>query len=319
MVDARLDSADPDRVERRLRTALAARVLVLDGALATMLQAGPDARATDVLSEREPRRVLDLHRAYLAAGADILTTNTFQGIGLGAGAADARARNATSARLARRAIDETVPAGAVDAADARFVAGAIGPPPMRTTGAPDITDGMLQVGYAEQAAGLLDGGIDFFMVETIFSPALAEAAVLGIRDALRHAGLRRPILLSVTLGRPDATTVGAVPFDQAIDALLRLDPFGIGVNCSFGQPGLETAVRRLSTLPVACVSCHPSAGLPDAEGRHPDAPDDTGACLGALADAGRLNIAGGCCGTTPSHVHAIAAAVRGLPPRPPRA
>ncbi len=317
MADVRLDSPDPDRTEHRLRSALAARVLVLDGACATMLQPGPDAGASDTLSEREPRRVLDLHRAYLAAGADIIRTNTFQGIGLGPAANEARARCAASAQLARRAVDETVPAPAAGASRTRFVAGAIGPPPPWASGATTTADA-LRAGYAEQAAGLLDGGIDLFLVETIFSPAIAAAAVLGIRDALRHASLRRPILLSVTLGDRDGTTVGHLPFDQAIDDLLQLEPFGLGVNCSFGLPGLQEAVRRLSALAVPCVSCHPSAGLPDTSGRHPDGPDDTAAGLGTLADAGLLNIAGGCCGTTPGHVHAIAAAVRGLPPRRPR-
>lgn len=322
MADTRRDFSDADGTERRLRAALIDRVLVLDGAIATSLHAGPVVTSTDDLTLREPRRVLDLHRAYLAAGADIITTNTFQSLALGDDAHVTRARNTAAARLARRAIAETLPEGGASAATPRFVAGAIGSPPWphANSGPADPAwRAVLRAGYAEQAAGLLDGGIDVFLVETIYRVELATAAVSGVRDAMARAGAHRPILLSVTLGDRHASSVGTQRFDDAIAALLNLQPFGLGVNCSFGRDGLAAAVRRLSTQAVACVSCHPSAGLPDAAGRHPDSPDDTAACLGSLADEGLLNIAGGCCGTTPAHVQAIAAAVRGLPPRRPRA
>lgn len=315
MADERFDASSPGRTEQRLRSALATRVLVLDGAIGTMLLAGARAEPTDALTVREPRRVLDLHRAYLAAGADIITTNTFQSVALGEAADGARERNALAARLARRAVEETVSGGA---RDLPFVAGAIGPPPARWAASTGASTAPVRAGYAEQAAGLLDGGVDVFLVETILDCASAEAAVLGIRDALARAGLQRPILLSVTLADRGGTAAAGHTLERTIDDLLRLEPFGLGVNCSFGLAGLDRAVRRLSELAVPCVSCHPSAGLPNPAGRHPDGPDDTAAGLGSLADAGLLNIAGGCCGTTPGHVHAIAAAVRGLPPRRPR-
>jgi 5-methyltetrahydrofolate--homocysteine methyltransferase len=316
------DPSAHDHAADRLRAALHARVLVLDGALATALHAGPIVTSTDDLTTREPRRVLDLHRAHAAAGADIITTNTFQSLTLGDAAPAIRARNEAAARLARRAIDETVAGGdhtSGKRTPARFVAGAIGPPPLpapqpsRPLAAESAS--RLRAGYAEQAAGLLDGGVDLFLVETIYSLDLAESAVSGIRDAMARAGTSRPVLLSVTLGDRDGRTVGPLPFDAAVDRLLALRPFGLGVNCSFGRDGLPAAVATLAAREIACVSCHPSAGLPDAAGRHPDGPDDTAEALGRLADAGLLNIAGGCCGTTPAHVQAIAAAVRGLPPR----
>lgn len=315
MIDARLDSRASDSAEHRLREAMASRVLVLDGAIGTMLLGQTAVQPTDALSAQEPRRVLDLHRAYLAAGADIITTNTFQGIALGEAAEAARERNTLSARLARRAVDETL----ASVNGRPFVAGAMGPPPPRPGDRqPDAWSGLVRAGYAEQAEALLAGGVDLFLVETILTTEAAEAAVHGIRDALSRTGQRRPILLSVTLGDRAGTTACGRSLASTMDDLLRLEPFSLGVNCSFGLLGLVSAVKRLSELPVRCVSCHPSAGLPDPCGRYPDGPDATATQLGALADAGLLNIAGGCCGTTPGHVHAIAAAVRGLPPRRPR-
>jgi 5-methyltetrahydrofolate--homocysteine methyltransferase len=266
-----------------LRAELARRILVLDGAMATALLQG----ATDAAA---------LHRAYLAAGADIITTNTF--------AASSYRQHRRAARCARRAADA---AGGASGTRPRFVAGAIGPTDRTTVAAiRDI--------YRRRMQGLLDEGVDALLVETIIDTAHARAAVEAVEDEQQARGCALPLMLSVTV-----TDEGCLLSGETLDAfnaaVRHAAPLSVGINCGAGAEQLRQPVERLGHLSRAFVSCHPSAGLPDAFGQYDEAPADTARLLGELARAGLLNIAGGCCGTTPDHIRAIAAAVRDVPAR----
>jgi 5-methyltetrahydrofolate--homocysteine methyltransferase len=320
----------PDRPEA-LSQLLEQRIAVLDGAWGTMLQGAglsPDDyrgdRFTDhphdvtgdpdLLNLTRPDVVLDVHRRYLAAGADITTTNTFTATSIGQAdygmQAAVREMNVRGAQLARQAADE---------AGGRFVAGSIGPLNVTLSLSPDVNDPAkravtfdeVRASYAEQIAGLAEGGVDLLLIETIFDTLNAKAAIAAAREVAPHL----PLWISVTIVDLSGRTLSGQTVEAFWNSVRHADPLVVGVNCSLGAAEMRPHVAELARFADTYVACHPNAGLPNAFGGYDQTPDETAGLLEEFAGAGMVNIVGGCCGTTPDHIERIATAVSGLAPR----
>ncbi|MGB3828098.1 MAG: methionine synthase [Ornithinimicrobium sp.] len=325
-----------------LRSLAAERLLILDGAWGSMMQqlelteadfrpADADPHRTyagnfDLLQIVRPDVVADVHRAYFAAGADISSTNTFSSTSIaqadyGTGHL-VREINEAAARIGREVAAE------FEAADGRvrFIAGAIGPTNRTASLSPDverpeyraITYAQLRSAYAEQAAGLLAGGADILMVETVFDTLNAKAALHAINDVLRTLGpeyARFPVMLSGTITDASGRTLSGQTPEAFAVSTEHVDLFSIGLNCALGPEAMRPHLRDLSSASQALISAHPNAGLPNAFGGYDETPEQMATTLREFAQEGLLNIVGGCCGTTPDHIRAIAEAVQGLPPR----
>ncbi|HVL47123.1 MAG TPA: methionine synthase [Candidatus Thermoplasmatota archaeon] len=308
-----------------LREALARRVLVLDGAMGTMIQAA-DLSAADFggahlegcnenLVLTRPDVIRAIHEAYLAAGADVVETNTFGAtpLVLGEYGLEAKAReiNREAARIAREAA-----ARYATPAEPRFVAGSIGP----TTKSLSVTGGTtfdtLREGYREQALGLLEGGVDALLVETSQDTLNVKAAALGIRDAERALGLRVPLMLSATI-EPTGTMLAGQGVDAFLAAVEHFDPASVGLNCATGPEFMTDHLRTLAEQARTAVTVYPNAGLPDERGQYDETPASLARKLARFLDEGWLNVVGGCCGTTPAHIAEIARLAKGRAPRAP--
>ncbi|WP_018501075.1 methionine synthase [Parafrankia discariae] len=324
--------AETGASERALRELLARRVVVLDGAWGTMLQnAGltpADYRTErfadhpkdvtgdpDLLNLTRPDVILDVHRQYLAAGADITTTNTFTATSIGQ--ADygleslVREMNVRGARLARQAADE---------AGGKFVAGSIGPLNVTLSLSPRVEDPAYRAvtfdevrdAYAEQIAALAEGGVDLLLIETIFDTLNAKAAIAAARDVAPHL----PLWISVTIVDLSGRTLSGQTVEAFWSSIAHANPLVVGVNCSLGADEMRPHVADLARLAGTYTACHPNAGLPNAFGGYDQSPEEAGRLIGEFAAAGMVNVVGGCCGTTPAHIAKIAAAVAGTAPRP---
>jgi 5-methyltetrahydrofolate--homocysteine methyltransferase len=334
----------PARAARlaRLPELVARRILVLDGAMGTMLQAHRLTEAdfrgerfadhprdlrgdNDLLVLTRPDVVAAVHRAYLDAGADIIETNTFNANRISQAdyglAHLARELNEAAARLARSVADE---AEAADPARPRYVAGAIGPTNKTASLSPDVADPAarnvtfeeLVEAYAEAAEGLIAGGADLLLVETIFDTLNAKAAIFAIEDVFERLGLRLPVVLSGTVVDASGRTLSGQTVEAFFASVAHADPFAVGLNCALGARQLRGWLADLARVAPVPVSAYPNAGLPNELGGYDETPDVTAALIAEWARDGLVNIVGGCCGTTPDHVRAIAAAVRDVPPRP---
>lgn len=320
-----MSSSPHDRVAREsaLRAALEQRILVLDGATGTAFQAanlGPEdfggedlEGCNEILVETRPDVVLDVHRSYLEAGADIVETNTFGGTplvlaeyGLGERAFELNRR---AAELARQAC--------VTAGRERFVCGSMGP----TTKAISVTGGVtfeqLRDDYRTQALGLVAGGADYLLLETCQDTRNVKAGLIGIEEAFGQVGWRLPVAVSVTI-----ETMGTMLGGQEVEALAasllhrdRRDLLYVGLNCATGPDQMFDHLRALSEICRTRVACVPNAGLPDEDGLYMQTPDDFRAVFSRFLDHGWLNLVGGCCGTTSAHIEAFADLVRGRSPR----
>jgi 5-methyltetrahydrofolate--homocysteine methyltransferase len=317
--------------EARIRELLAERILMLDGAWGTMIQnaglAPEDYRGErfrdhprdvagdpDLLNLTRPDVVLGIHRAYLEAGADITTTNTFTATRIGQadyGLEEAvHDLNVEGARLARQAADE---------AGGRFVAGSLGPLNVTLSLSPKVDDPAYRAvsfdevveAYAEQVRGLREGGVDFLLVETIFDTLNAKAAIAAAQDVAPDL----PLWISVTIVDLSGRTLSGQTLEAFWNSIEHAHPLIVGVNCSLGAKEMRPHVEELSRLADTFTSCHPNAGLPNPFGGYDEQPHDTSSLLREFAEAGFVNIVGGCCGTTPDHTREIAAAVSGLAPR----
>jgi 5-methyltetrahydrofolate--homocysteine methyltransferase len=324
-----------------LREQLSGRILLLDGAMGTMLQrhvlgeAGfrgerlathPRALAgnNDLLTLTQPAIVSGVHHAFLEAGADIIETNTFSSTAIAQSdyglEALAYELNVAGARLARAAADEW---SARTPERPRYVAGAIGPTNRTLSISPDVSNpsfrattfDTLRDAYREQVRGLLDGGVDLLLLETIFDTLNAKAAIVAVLDELEARGLEVPIMISVTISDRSGRTLSGQTLDAFYVSIRHARPFSVGLNCALGAREMRPHLAELSRLADTYVTCYPNAGLPNAFGEYDELPRETAGLLREFADAGFLNIVGGCCGTTPDHLRAIAAAVDGLPPR----
>ncbi len=312
---------------RHLRELLSQRILVLDGAMGTMLQARNLSAAdfggsalegcNENLVVTRPDVLLDIHRAYLDAGADIIETDTFGGTPLVLaeyGLQDkAYQLNKRAAELARQATAEKSTSG-----KPRFVAGSIGP----TTKAISVTGGVtfdgLRHAFYEQARGLLDGGADVLLVETSQDTRNIKAAVLAILQLVRERGEEVPLMISATI-EPMGTMLAGQNVEALWASLQHVPVISLGLNCATGPEFMTDHIRTLSTLSDRFISCYPNAGLPDEEGKYGETPSSLAAQLERFIAQGWLNIVGGCCGTTDAHTRAIAQMVEGKPPRRPPA
>jgi 5-methyltetrahydrofolate--homocysteine methyltransferase len=331
--------------EARLRDLLERRILILDGAMGTMIQryrldeAGyrgerfaelaHDVKGNnELLSLSQPRIVREIHEQFLAAGADIVETNTFGASAIAQ--ADyrlshlAREMNLASARLAREACDRfSTPERP------RFVAGAVGPQPKTASISPDVNDpgarnvtfDELRIAYDEQVRALVDGGADLLLLETIFDTLNAKAAVFAIDTIMAEreaAGLPRlPIMVSGTVTDASGRILSGQTVEAFWNSLRHARPLTVGLNCALGAALMRPYVEELSNKADTFICVYPNAGLPNpmSDTGFDETPEVTARLLGEFAQAGFVNIAGGCCGTTPEHIAAIARAVEGLPPR----
>ena len=278
----------------------------------------------DLLSLTRPDIIGGIHRAYLDAGADIVETNTFSATRLAM--SDYRVEDAVgeinraAARIAREAADEFT---ARTPNRPRYVAGILGPmnrtasisSDVNDPGARQVTFEELRAAYAEQARALIEGGVDLLMVETIFDTLNAKAAVFAILEEFDASGVRLPLMISGTITDQSGRTLTGQTPEAFYNSLRHAAPLAFGLNCALGPDQLRPYLQELSTVCETSVSCHPNAGLPNEFGGYDLTPENMAATLGEFARSGFLNLTGGCCGTTPDHIAAIAAAVQGVAPR----
>ena len=324
---------------------LARRIVVLDGAMGTMAQrfhlGEADYRGErfrdhshdlkgnhDLLVLTRPDVVSRIHDQYLAAGADIVETNTFGATSIAQGdyglSAVAREMNVAAARLAREACDR-----ASTPEKPRFAAGALGPTPKTASISPDVNDPAmrnvtfagLRDAYREQAEGLLEGGCDLFLVETVFDTLNAKAAIFALDELMAATGERLPVIVSGTVTDASGRILSGQTVPAFWNSVRHAKPLAIGLNCALGAALMRPYVEELAAIAGdTFVSCYPNAGLPNpmSETGFDETPEVTGSLLEGFAKAGFLNIAGGCCGTTPEHIAEIAARVSKYAPRAPR-
>jgi 5-methyltetrahydrofolate--homocysteine methyltransferase len=330
----------PDR-SAELRDLLRRRILIIDGAMGTMIQrhkldeaAFRGARFADhprelkgnndLLCLTRPEVIEGIHREYLEAGADIIETNTFSSQAISMADYDFQAHvyemNAEAARIARRAADSVATADRP-----RFVAGALGPTTRAASLSPDVnnpgyravTFDMLVDAYHEQARGLVDGGVDILLVETIFDTLNSKAAVFAIEKLFDEIGFRLPLMISVTITDASGRTLSGQTVEAFWNSLSHAPALSVGINCALGAREMRPHIEELSEVSPLFISCYPNAGLPNALGEYDETPQSMAVQLRDFAANGWLNIVGGCCGTTPDHIRAIAEAVKDLPPRVP--
>jgi 5-methyltetrahydrofolate--homocysteine methyltransferase len=324
-----------------LQSLLDERILVLDGAMGTMIQRerlseeqfrgerfrgwGRDLRGNnDLLTLTQPALIRRLHLDYLAAGVDIIETNTFNSTAVSLGDYGmedlAYEINLAAARLARGAADEFQKQ---DRSRPRFVAGAIGPTTKTASISPDVNDpgfrnvsfDALVAAYGDALRGLIDGGVDLVLVETIFDTLNAKAALFAIETEFEKRGARLPLIVSGTITDASGRTLSGQTTEAFYNSVRHAQPLAVGLNCALGAKELRQYVEELSGVAELPVSCYPNAGLPNAFGEYDDTPESMAREMGGWARAGHLNLVGGCCGTAPEHIHAIAEAVRGVQPR----
>jgi 5-methyltetrahydrofolate--homocysteine methyltransferase len=318
------------------------RILIIDGAMGTMIQrhglTEADYRGerfrdwprdvkgnNDLLSLTRPDIIAGIHRAYLEAGADIIETNTFSSTAIAQ--ADygmeklAYELNLASARLARKEADDFT---ARQPEKPRFVAGAIGPMNKTLSLSPDVNDpgyravsfDEVATAYYEQVKGLTEGGADLLLIETIFDTLNCKAAIYAIRKYFRDAGRPElPIMISGTITDASGRTLSGQTLEAFYVSVMHAHPLSVGLNCALGGRQMRPYVEELSAIASCYVSCYPNAGLPNAMGEYDEQPEDTAHILEEFAREGFVNIVGGCCGTTPDHIHHIADHVKKLAPR----
>ncbi len=324
-----------------LRAALAQRILLLDGAMGTMIQgyqlvesnfrgerfrdaAQPLAGNNDLLTLSAPQIISEIHTAYLDAGADIVETNTFNATR--ASQADygleelAFELNEEAAKLARAACDA---ATLKTPNKPRFVAGIIGPTSKTASLSPDVNDpgfrntsfDELVEDYSNSARGLISGGADILMIETAFDTLNAKAGIFAVRRVLAELALDLPIMISGTITDASGRTLSGQTVEAFLNSVAHAKPLSVGFNCALGAEQLRPHIAETSHLAQSYVSAHPNAGLPNEFGEYDQSPEEMASIIKEFAASGFLNIVGGCCGTSPEHIAAMAAAIDGIPPR----
>ncbi|QBO06146.1 homocysteine S-methyltransferase family protein [Xanthomonas oryzae] len=348
----------PERAAK-LTAALAERILIIDGAMGTMIQRHdlqePDYRGTrfadgydsahvhgrgcdhahapeshdlkgnnDLLLLSRPEIIAGIHRAYLDAGADLLETNTFNATSVSQ--ADYHLEhlvyelNKAGAQVARACCDAVE---ALTPHKPRFVIGVLGPTSRTASISPDVNDpgyrntsfDALRETYREAIEGLIDGGADTLMVETIFDTLNAKAALYAIEEVFEARGGRLPVMISGTITDASGRTLSGQTAEAFYASVAHGRPLSVGLNCALGAKDLRPHVETLSQIADTYVSAHPNAGLPNAFGEYDETPEEMAETLREFAESGLLNLVGGCCGTSPDHIRAIAEAVADLPPR----
>jgi len=324
-----------------LNDAVARRILVLDGAMGTMIQSysldeagyrgdrfkdfGQDVKGNnDLLNLAQPKIVREIHDSYLDAGADIIQTNTFNSTTISQadyGMEDLVPElNREGARIAREAADAKT---AQDKNKPRFVAGSLGPTNRTASLSPDVnrpgyrntTFDELREAYRSAAAALVEGGVDLLLIETIFDTLNAKAAIFGVEELFDQIGEQLPLMISGTLTDLSGRNLSGQTIEAFWHSVRHAQPFTIGINCAFGAEQIRPHLASLSRVADTWTCGYPNAGLPNAMGEYDETPETTSAFIKEWADSGLINIVGGCCGTSPSHIAAIARAVDGIAPR----
>ena len=330
----------PD-VRARLESLLARRIVVMDGAMGTMVQRlglgeaefrgerfrdhPKDLKGNcDLLALTRPEAIRAIHDAFLAAGADILETDTFTATSIAQADYGLEAytyeMNRAAARIAREACDAWT---AKTPDRERFVAGSMGPTNKTLSISPDVSDPtfrdvtfeQVRAAYAEQARGLLDGGVDLLAIETIFDTLNAKAALCGVQDVFDQRGAAVPLIISVTITDTSGRTLSGQTIEAFWISIEHARPLVVSVNCALGAEEMRPHLADLAAVATTYVGCYPNAGLPNAFGGYDEAPGRTADLLREFADSGLVNLVGGCCGTTPDHIQAVAQALEGLAPR----
>src|SRR3990167_5766185 len=328
-------------VENYLRKELQHRIMLLDGGMGTMIQSyrleEADYRGkrfadyphllkgnNDLLTLTQPAIIADIHRAYLESGADFIETNTFNSTSVSL--ADyhmselAYELNVAAARLARRVTDEMTTR---TPQKPRFVVGILGPTNRTTSLSPDVNDpgyrnitfDQLVHAYEEEVRGLVDGGVHLIMIETIFDTLNCKAAIFAIEKYFANKSERLPVMISGTITDASGRTLSGQTTAAFWHSVRHANPISIGLNCALGAKALRPYMQELATIADTFVSVHPNAGLPNAFGEYDETPEQMAAIIREFAQEGLMNIVGGCCGTTPEHIKALAECVADIPPR----
>ena len=332
----------PDR-SLLLASLLERRILVMDGAMGTMIQSHRLDEAgyrgaclashphdlkgdNDVLVLSQPELIREIHDAYLAAGADIVETNTFNATSIAQSdyrlATRVREINVAAASIARAAADDWTRR---TPDKPRFVAGALGPTNRTASISPDVNDpgarnvrfDELAAAYGEAADALAEGGADLYLVETIFDTLNGKAALFALETLFERLGRRFPVIVSGTITDASGRTLSGQTTEAFWNSVRHVRPLAVGLNCSLGGALMRPYIEEMSRVADTFVSCYPNAGLPNpmAETGYDETPAQTARLLGDFARSGFVNLVGGCCGTTPAHIRAIAEAVKDVPPR----
>ena len=308
-----------------LKASLEDRILIFDGAMGTMIHQAPLSIETDyqgrencpeILVVSRPDVIGGIHRAYLEAGADIIETDTFGGTGIVLAEFKLEDRayelNFAAAKLARQVAEEfSTPA------KPRFVAGSMGPTTKDLNITATATFAQMYKAYYDQAKALVEGGVDFLLIETCFDTGSLKAGLLAVQRLRRDLGIEIPVIASVTIER-NGTMLGGQPIDALYASVANNDLLAIGMNCATGPDLMTDHIRTLHEMSVFPISCYPNAGLPNSEGKFGETPESLAAQLEKFIDHGWLNMVGGCCGTTPAHIRAIAEMAAGKRPRAPK-
>src|SRR3954470_16025302 len=328
----------PDVTDELTRT-LGERIMVIDGAMGTAIQRDrPDEAGyrgerfadwptalqgnNDLLTLTQPQIIEGIHREYLEAGADILETNTFNANAVSLADYDmhelAYELNYAGAALARKVCDEfSTPV------KPRYVAGALGPTTRTASISPDVNDpgarnvsyDQLVSAYLEAANGLVDGGADLLIIETIFDSLNAKAAVFAVETLFEDRGRRWPLIISGTITDASGRTLSGQVTEAFWNSIRHAKPLAIGLNCALGAPEMRPYIAEVARIADTFVSCYPNAGLPNAFGEYDESPEAQAGYIAEFAEAGLVNLVGGCCGTAPPHIEAMRAAVAGATPR----
>ena len=328
-------------VRQQLDLILAKRIVVLDGAMGTMIQRHKLTEAdfrgerfrnhprdlrgdNDLLVLTRPDVIAEIHRQYLEAGADIIETNTFNSTAVSQADYGLQSivyeLNVEGSRLAKAACAEW---SARTPDQPRFVAGSIGPTNATLSISPDVnnpafrttTFDALREAFQAQIRGMIDGGCDLLLLETIFDTLSAKAGLVAIDEVFEELGVRLPLMISVTITDRSGRTLSGQTVDAFWATVAHARPFSVGINCALGAREMRPYLAELARIAGCYVSCYPNAGLPNAFGEYDELPAETGELLREFTTSGFVNIVGGCCGTTPEHIKAIAEAVEGLAPR----
>jgi 5-methyltetrahydrofolate--homocysteine methyltransferase len=326
---------------KSLHELLAERILILDGAMGTMIQRHKLTEAdfrgerfknhpkdlrgnSDLLVLTRPDVISSIHHEYLAAGADIIETNTFTSTSIAQADYGLESLvfelNVQGARLAKAAAEEWT---AKTPDRPRLVAGSMGPMNRTLSISPDVNDPAFRAmtfdqareAYETQVRGLLEGGADVLLLETIFDTLNAKAGVVAIENVFEEQNVRLPLLISVTITDRSGRTLSGQTLDAFYTSIRNAKPLSVGINCALGARDMRPYLAELARIAECYVSSYPNAGLPNAFGQYDELPDETASLLRDFAESGFVNILGGCCGTTPDHIKAIAAAVEGVRPR----
>jgi 5-methyltetrahydrofolate--homocysteine methyltransferase len=325
-----------------IRKELEKRILVIDGAMGTMIQKHKPTEATfrgerfkdwhcdvknnsDILNLTQPQIIESIHKQYLDAGADIIETNTFAATVIAQADFElepyAYEMNVEGAKIARRAADEYT---AKDPSKPRFVAGAIGPlnktlslsPDVNNPGFRAVTFDEVVNAYYEQVKGLVDGGVDLLLIETIFDTLNAKAAIFAIKKYFRDTKKPElPVMISGTITDASGRTLSGQTLEAFYTSIMHAKPLSVGLNCALGAKEMRPHIEELSQIASCYVSAYPNAGLPNAMGEYDEQPEQTAHFLEDWAKEGFVNIVGGCCGTTPEHINHIANQIKNVNPR----